>query len=196
MFNVQTTGLFATIAVASLGSVSAGAIPLASRSLLPTWACPGPNEGQANFDIKTDDMQALATAIQQNSLTSGHMDDSILIKADHGYLIKAGTVQVCIENQYLFENAHFARTDMALAVAQGMYNCCGGKDNLQATCNVKPWTTMYGDTGLKAWVTIGQAGDECKGAPDTSDYLSDGEFAYKTGKFFWDVFGPLITGAP
>jgi hypothetical protein len=196
MFSAQTTSLFATIAMAYLSSVSADAIPLASRSLIPSWSCPGPNEGQPNFDIKTDDMQALATAIQQNSLTSGPLEDEILIKASHGYLIKAGTVQVCVQNQYLFENAHFARTDMALAVAEGMYNCCGGKDNLQATCNVKPWTTMRGDTGLKAIVTVGKSGDPCKGAPDTSDYLSDAQFALKTGKFFWDLFSPLITGHP
>lgn len=195
MFSSQTT-LFAAVAAACLGQASAGAIPLASRSLIPSWSCPGPNQGQPNFDIKTNDMQALATAIQTNNLTSGHLDDEILIKASHGYLIKAGTVQVCVENQYLFENAHFARTDIALAVAEGMYHCCGGKDNLQQTCNVKPWDTMKGDTGLKAIVTVGKSGDPCKGAPTSADYLSDAQFVYKTGKFFWDIFGPLITGNP
>lgn len=105
-------------------------------------------------------------------------------------------MQVCVENQYLFENSNFARTDIALAVAEGMYNCCGGEDTLQETCNAKPWDTMRGDTGLKAVVTVGMVGDECKGAPGAGDYLSDAEFAYKTGKFFWDVFGPLITGNP
>ena len=189
--------ILATLSAALLSQAAqAASIPLASRELIPSWSCPGPNEGQANFDIKTDDMQALATAIQTNNLTSGHLDDEILIKASHGFLITAGTVQVCVENQYLFENAHYARTDIALAVAQGMYNCCGGQDNLQATCNVKPWDTMKGDTGLKAIVTVGKAGDECKSAPTSSDYLSDGEFVYKTGKFFWDIFGPILKGAP
>ncbi|KAF2449013.1 hypothetical protein P171DRAFT_482048 [Karstenula rhodostoma CBS 690.94] len=157
MFSAQITTILATIAVTSFGQVNAGAITLSPRSLIPSWSCPGPNERQANFDIKTDDMQPPATAVQQNSLTSGHLDDQILIKASHGYLIKAGTVQVLAE---------------------------------------PPWDTMKGDTGLKAIVTVGKAGDPCKGATDVSDYLSTAEFAFKTGKFFWDVFSPLITGHP
>ncbi len=127
-------------------------------------------------------MQALATAIQQNSLSSGRLEDQILIKASHGIAITAGTVQVCVQNQYLFENAHYARTDIALIVAQAMYNCCGGRDNLQTTCNAKPWVTVKGDTGLAAIATVGRAGDPCKGAPTTKDYLDAAAFVGKTGK--------------
>ncbi|KAJ2982667.1 hypothetical protein NQ176_g1239 [Zarea fungicola] len=177
-------------------SVNAGSIPLASRSIIPGWSCPGPLENGPNFNIATADMQALATAIQTNTLSSGSLDDSILIKASHGIVIKAGSVQVCVQNDYLFENAHYARSDIALIVAQAMYNCCGGQANLQTICNVKPWATLTGDTGLKAIATVGAAGDECKGAPTASDYLDDAQIVYKTGKTFWGIFGPLLTGEP
>lgn len=113
-----------------------------------------------------------------------------------GIIITAGSVQICIQNNYLFENAHYARTDIVLVVAEAMYNCRGGQADLTDTCNAKPWDTITGDTGLKAIATVGAAGDECKGAPTIADYLSDGEFVYKTGKLFWGVFGPLITGNP
>ncbi|KAJ2973636.1 hypothetical protein NQ176_g6493 [Zarea fungicola] len=177
-------------------SAYAEPIPSTERSIIPSWSCPGPREREPAFDIKTNDMQALATAIQTNTLTSGSLPDSILIKASHGIVIKAGSVQVCVQNQYLFDNAHYARSDIALIVAQAMYNCCGGRDNLKETCNVKPWVTVKGDTGLKAIATVGKAGDPCKGAPGAADYLSDAQFVYKTGKFFWDIFAPLITGRP
>lgn len=191
MYTAQASFLSA-MAIGLYSTINADPIPLSSRSIIPSWSCPGPLVGQQPFNIKTDDMQALATAIQQNSLSSGPLDDEILIKASHGIVITAGSVQVCVQNQYLFENAHYARTDIALIVAEAMYNCCGGKDNLVAACNAKPWATMQGDTGLKAIATVGQAGDECKGAPTATDYLSAGEFVGKTGKIFWDIFGELI----
>ncbi|KAJ2982015.1 hypothetical protein NQ176_g1660 [Zarea fungicola] len=125
-------------------------------------------------------MQALATAIHTNTLSSGSIDDSILIKANHAILIQAGSVQVCV--------------DIALVVAQAMYNCCGGRENLQTACNVKPWATMTGDTGLKAMAKVGKKGDECKGA--APNYLEDAQMVYKTGRFFWAIFGPLLTGKP
>ncbi|KAJ2983677.1 hypothetical protein NQ176_g519 [Zarea fungicola] len=183
-----------SLALLSALSVSAEPIPITSRGIIPDWSCPGPRVHEPNFDIPTADMQALATAIHTNTLSSGSLDDSIFIKANHAILIQAGSVQVCVQNNYLFENAHYARSDIALAVAQAMYNCCGGRENLQTACNVKPWTTMTGDTGLKAMAKIGKKGDECKGA--SPNYLEDAQMIYKTGKFFWAIFGPLLTGKP
>ncbi|KAJ2969787.1 hypothetical protein NQ176_g8489 [Zarea fungicola] len=178
-------------------AVNAEPIPVVeARAIIPGWSCPGPSEGQADFNLATADMEALAVAIQTNTLSSGTLDDSILIKGTHGIVITAGSVQVCVQNNYLFENARYARTDIALIVAQAMYNCCGGQANLQATCNAKPWATITGDTGLQAIATVGAAGDPCKGAPTIADYLDDAQIVYKTGKFFWDVFAPLLTGNP
>jgi hypothetical protein len=188
--------LMAAFMFCALRHAHADPIPLVARSLIPDWSCPGQNEGQAPYDIPTLDMQALATAIQTNSLSSGQLPDWIEIKAGHGIAIVAGDVQVCVQNQYLFDNSHYSRSDIALVVAQGMYNCCGGEAHLQQTCNAKPWVTIKGDTGLKAIATVGKTGDECKGAPDARDYLEAGEIAAKTGKFFWDIFMPLITGHP
>ncbi|KAJ2979285.1 hypothetical protein NQ176_g3343 [Zarea fungicola] len=185
--------LLGTALLASL--VNAEPIPITERELIPSHECPGAKEGQQEFAIPIADWQALATAIQTNTLSSGPLDDSILIKARHAIVIKAGSAQICVQNDYLTQNAHYSRTEIALAVAQGIYNCCGG-DNPGTTCKAKPWLTIKGDTGLKAIATVGLAGDKCVGADGEKDYLTPAQVIFKSGKFFYDIFKPLITGRP
>ncbi|KAL5400685.1 hypothetical protein PMIN03_012167, partial [Paraphaeosphaeria minitans] len=48
-------------------------------------------------------------------------------------------------------NAHISHPEIALAIAEGMYYCCGGQDNLGEICQHQP---SKGDIGLRAIVTI------------------------------------------
>ncbi|KAH0493675.1 hypothetical protein TgHK011_000332 [Trichoderma gracile] len=156
--------------------------PSSPPGLLPTESCSlqGTDSG-----VNSTDLQALAVALKQNTLTTGPVDDSILIKASHAVQFAAGTAAACVQNNFLFENAHFARSDIADAIAKSFIDCCDGTD----FCNNKPFSTISGDTGLTAIVQIQNPGEECK-SPNggASGKLEDAEIIGKTAKFFADLF--------
>ncbi|TFB00141.1 hypothetical protein CCMA1212_008014 [Trichoderma ghanense] len=57
----------------------------------------------SNSGVTSTDLQALAVALKQNTLTTGPVDDSILIKASHAIDFSAGTAAACVQNNFLFE---------------------------------------------------------------------------------------------
>ncbi|PTB63562.1 hypothetical protein BBK36DRAFT_1162264 [Trichoderma citrinoviride] len=92
-----------------------------------------------------------------------------------------------VQNNFLFgKTSHFARSDIADAIAKSFISCCEGTDDF---CNNKPFSTMSGDTGLTAIVQIQNPEEECKSPNGGAEgKLEDAEVIGKTAKFFADLF--------
>lgn len=108
--------------------------------------------------INTIDILNLAVSTNGNSFSPSE-SDPFSLEANHHHSFSQGTAQICIEDDFLFENTHVALASAAQGALSIVQQCCG---NNATTC-AGGHTNVGGDDGLSTILTIIPSTSACKG---------------------------------
>ncbi|KAH8667089.1 hypothetical protein BX600DRAFT_463151 [Xylariales sp. PMI_506] len=126
----------------SMTRVVYSVLPYLGIALAATCISPDGNDA-----ISIDDAQQALTILANNELDPP-IDYPLYLEASHSREFDVNTVNMCIGNDYLFENTHVAQSDMINAIQDIIDQCYTGGDFYGGTYQI------LGDSGLPTQLYI------------------------------------------
>jgi hypothetical protein len=109
--------------------------------------------------FQTNDIDGLVNSLNINDF-SPPLPSSVLLTATNSVAFIFGSLQFCVENDFLPQNTHVVPSDLVTAVLAIEAQCC----TLTSETCAQSQNTFNGDDGLSIIVTIQPTSVTCKGS--------------------------------